>query len=137
MDDDSRGGSPPDKNSNLSTTLACLQAMEVVRNTDITYEIESIENQVVSQPSSNSITNFKRLNTSPIQCIPPKKIINNTNNITNQPNISTVNNNLTLKTPYELNKNNRFDEIDQEPYHVIIESTKNNIGNLHYMSLKK
>lgn len=40
-------------------------------------------------------------------------------------------------SPYELNKLNRFSDLDRCKYIVIIESTVNNIGLLHHMSLGK
>lgn len=43
-----------------------------------------------------------------------------------------------MKTPYDYNKDNRYSNIDQDPYFLLFESTtQNNLGKLHYMSISK
>lgn len=165
MEEESGGKDPPDKdsNSNLSTTQACLEAMEIVRNID--YEENKVnltqDNQLLEffgqkrrgETDINPGANIKKTNVRT-----NNEETNNTTNSNNNVNLSYNSTSTTFssannqpsssiqatntpnmnKTPYDYNKENRYSNNDKCEYFILIESSDDrNIGNLHFMSLGK
>lgn len=102
--------------NNVSSTA--LNTMEIINNTEP-------NNLLKKRPSQST----------PVELLSKKS---NINQLRPQSNDTNSNIPVTKKSPYEINKNNRYNKSDSGPYLVIVEGTNsNNIGLLHKMSLGK
>lgn len=124
--------SSPTESDLLQTTKACLSALNVVGNPAIVDQMENEENNSVYNASDMNV----QKNPTPEITPGKRKLGDDPLRSNKQPNLSNPRAN--TRNAYEVNKNNRYTNIDNGPYTVIVEnSADGNIGKLHRLTLGK